>query len=116
PAYFFCATNRSTDLRFDYFDMNWKHTNIEQDNHPNNDHPEKIPRPKNFELMKTLATKLAKDFPFVRVDFYEISGRVYLGEMTFIPGAGFFHYKSAGTDEYLGSLLRLPPPNIPTKI
>lgn len=116
PAYFFCATNRSTDLRFDYFDMNWKHTNIEQDNHPNNDHPEKIPRPKNFEQMKILAAKLSKGFSHARIDFFEINERLYFGEITFLHDAGFFHYKSAGTDEYLGSLLRLPPPNITTKI
>ena len=58
--------------------------------------------------MKKLAATLAEGFPFVRVDFYEIDGRVYFGEMTFTPGAGNFSYKSEGTDEYLGGLLTLP--------
>ena len=94
-----------TNLRIDYFDMNWKPTEIENGSHPRSAHPEKIPRPKNFELMKKIAATLAEGFAFVRVDLYEIDGRVYFGEMTFTPGAGYFSYRSEGTDEYLGSLL-----------
>ena len=103
-----CETDRSTDLRFDYFDMDFKHTDIERSDHKLSDHPEKIRKPKKFKLMKKLAATLAEGFPFVRVDFYEIDGQVYFGEMTFTPGAGNFYYKSEGTDEYLGSLLTLP--------
>lgn len=101
-------TDTTSILRIDHFDLNWNLTNIERSDHPNSDHPEKIPKPKNFELMKKLAATLAEGFAFVRVDFYEIEGKVYFGEMTFIPGAGNFSYKSRGTDEYLGELLKLP--------
>ena len=116
PVLVQCETDRSTDLRFDYFDMNFNHTNIERSDHKLSDHPEKIPKPKNFELMKKLAATLAEGFAFVRVDFYEIDGKVYFGEMTFIPGAGNFSYKSKGTDEYLGSLLKLPKPTPPPEL
>ena len=92
----------------DFFDMNWKVTDIEKRDYPNSEHPEQIPPPKNFELMKNLAAKLAEGFAFVRVDFYEIEGKVYFSEMTFTPGAANFSYKSAGTDEQLGGLLKLP--------
>lgn len=115
PTYCKCMRGRSTDLRIDYFNMNWQHMNFEQNNRPNSDHPEKIPRPKNFELMKKLAATLSEGFAFVRVDFYEIDGKVYFGEMTFTPAAGTLSYKSAGTDEYLGSLLTLPEPVPPPK-
>ena len=101
-------TDRSSNLKLNYFDENWTPTNIERSDHPRSDHPENIPRPKNFELMKKLAAVLAEGFAFVRVDFYEIDGKVYFGEMTFTPGAGNFSYKSEGTDEYLGDLLKLP--------
>lgn len=101
-------TDRSTNLKLNYFDENWKITTVERSDHPHSDHPEKIPPPKNFELMKRLAATLAEGFAFVRVDFYEIEGKIYFGEMTFTPGAGTFSYKSEGTDEYLGSLLKLP--------
>ena len=116
PIYCKCMTERTPDLKIDYFDMNWKHMDYEQNNHPNSDHPERILPPKNFELMKKLAAKLAEGFAFVRVDFYEIDDKVYFGEMTFTPGAGNFYYKSEGTDEYLGSLLKLPDPTPPPQL
>ena len=108
PTYCKVITGRTQSARLDYFDMNWQHMNFEQNNRPNSEHPEQIPKPKNFELMKELAAKLAEGFAHVRVDFYEIGGRVYFGEMTFTPGAGNFSFKSEGTDEHLGSLLTLP--------
>ncbi len=99
-----------TNLRIDYFDMNWIPTEYENGSHPRSEHPEKILKPKNFELMKKLAAELCKDFAFVRVDFYEVADKIYFGEMTFIPGAGNFRYNSAGTNEELGKLLTLPAP------
>lgn len=110
------VSDRSIDRRLDYFDNNWKHLDFERKDHPNSDHPEKIACPKNFELMKELATKLSKGFSLVRVDLYDIAGHVYFGEMTFTPSAGNFSYKSEGTDEYLGSLLTLPKSSTPPQL
>ena len=110
------ADGSLANLRMDFFDMNWLPTTVERSDHPRSEHPENIPPPKNFELMKKLAATLAEGFAFVRVDFYEIDGKVYFGEMTFTPGAGNFSYKSAGTDEYLGNLLTLPPATPPPQI
>ncbi len=65
------------------YDMNWS------------SHPEyvgkyavvgyEIPKPKSFDLMKEMAAKLSAPFPFVRVDFYEVNGKPFFGEMTFTP-------------------------------
>ena len=44
------------------------------------------PRPENFEGMVALAEKLAADFEFMRVDLYNIGGRIYFGELTPYPG------------------------------
>ena len=109
-------TERSRGLRIDHFDENWKAMNIVRAEHPYSEHPEQIPPPKNFDLMKKLAATLAKGFAFVRVDLYEIEGKVYFGEMTFTPGSGNFYYKSEGTDEYLGSLVKLPVASAPPQI
>lgn len=116
PTYCKCMTERTTDLRIDYFDMNWRHMPFVQMNRPNSDYPERIAKPKNFELMKELAAKLAEGFAFVRVDFYEVEGKVYFGEMTFTPAAGTIVYKSKGTDEYLGGLLKLPARTPPPRL
>ena len=63
--------------------------------------------PKNFDLMKEYARKLAAPFRFVRVDFYEVNGKVYLGEMTFTPAAFGMKFKNPNTDRMLGDMLKL---------
>ena len=103
-------SERSTELTLDYFDLNWKHLSIERADHHNSNNPEKIQKPQNFKLMKKLAAELCKGFSHVRVDFYEVGDKVYFGEMTFTPGSGLFKYNSAGTNEELGNLLKLPAP------
>ncbi|MFF2286145.1 ATP-grasp fold amidoligase family protein [Peribacillus butanolivorans] len=44
-----------------------------------------INKPKNYERMVELATKLSEGFPFVRVDLYNLDGNIFFGEMTFYP-------------------------------
>lgn len=51
--------------------------------------------------------KLSEDFKFVRVDFYEINGKVYFGELTFIPGAAYIKYVNDKSDYELGNLLNI---------
>lgn len=48
-----------------------------------------VPKPKNFELMVELAEILCEGFSHVRVDLYNVDGKIYFGEMTFTNGAGF---------------------------
>ena len=64
-------------------------------------------KPINFDKMVEYSKILSKDFKFVRVDFYEINGVVYLGELTFTPGAGFFNYKKKEYDKIFGDMLDL---------
>ncbi len=75
----------------DYFDMDFVHLNYTLGNHPH--YAKKINKPKNFEHMKDLSKELSKDFPFVRVDFYDVNGKVYISELTFIPTAGSMRLK-----------------------
>ena len=64
-------------------------------------------KPKNFDLMVEYSKKLSEDFKFVRVDFYEVSGVLYLGELTFTPGAGFFKYRNQEDNKRLGDWISL---------
>ena len=64
-------------------------------------------KPINFNIMVEYAKKLARPFKFVRVDFYEVGGKVYLGELTFVPGAAMFHYKDRKNDVEVGDMLKL---------
>lgn len=73
----------------------------------------KYVKPKNFGLMVEYAKKLSEDFKFVRVDFYEINDEVFLGELTFTPGSGFFKYKDEKYNKIFGDWLDLKiKPNI----
>ncbi len=69
-----------------------------------------VKKPKYFEKMKELAEILAKPFPFVRVDFYEVGDEIYVGEMTFYPGGGILKFIPRQYDFELGSLINLPQP------
>ncbi len=66
------------------------------------------PKPKNFKIMKELAEKLSKNIPFLRVDFYEIENKIFFGELTFYPCAGYLPFQPEEYDKVLGDMLELP--------
>lgn len=103
----YVTINRFTNLSVSMYDMDWNLMPFEHI-HPNQG--EKIEKPKNLELMRKLAEKIAKfiDNPFVRVDFYETNGKVYFGEITFYPEGGMCYFKPEKWDYILGSWIKLP--------
>ena len=77
------------------FDMNWNPLMGLMD-----ETFDKVERPEHLEQMIEIARKLSVDFKFVRVDLYDINGRVYFGELTFSPTNGVFsHYTQEFLDE-----------------
>ena len=107
PRMIFTCTERfePDGLKVTFFDLDWKKQNFER-HYPASG--KKIEKPENLELMIRLAGKLSKGIPFVRVDFYEIHGRVYFGEMTFFPGGGMEEFSPEEWDETLGGWIELP--------
>ena len=94
--------------RLQYYDMNKKFVNICHPDFINR--PDKVKYdvlPKEFDLMKDYAKKLSSEFRFVRVDFYEVNNKVYLGEMTFTPNANSYVYKDPNEAIRMGNLLDL---------
>jgi hypothetical protein len=57
-----------------------------------------VPKPLNLDEMLALAAKLSAGFGFVRVDLYNVKGRVYFGELTFTPAAGILKYTPESWD------------------
>ncbi len=103
----FIASNRQGkgDTYFDFFDLDFNHLSFEQ-GHPN---APSIPhKPINFDKMIVLAEKLSKNIPHVRVDFYEVNGKIYFGEMTFFHYSGFTRFNPEKWDFELGKLINLP--------
>ena len=110
PKALFVASDRQCkeETKFDFFDMNYQHLPI-TNGHPN---ASVIPeKPIKFNEMKVLAEKLSNGFPHVRVDFYEVNGRVYFGELTFYHWSGFMPFNPEKWDYEFGSWLKLPAQN-----
>lgn len=64
-------------------------------------------KPKNYEQMLKYAAILSEDFLFVRVDLYNVEGKIYISELTFFPTGGFMELEPAGTDYEWGKWLKL---------
>ncbi|MBQ2175413.1 MAG: glycosyltransferase [Alphaproteobacteria bacterium] len=64
-----------------------------------------VKKPRNLELMLDVAEKLAKPFPVVRVDLYNINGRIYFGEMTFTSLGGTMDFYTQDCLLEMGSLI-----------
>lgn len=67
-----------------------------------------VPKPNNFNRMLEIVKELSKDFPFVRVDLYNIGGVIYFGELTFYDGSGYKGYIPDEFDFILGEKFKLP--------
>ena len=46
--------------------------------------------------------------PHVRVDFYEVNGKLYFGELTFYHFSGFMPFQPSKWDKIFGDWIELP--------
>lgn len=93
----------------DFFDMDFNHLDFTIDHDMARVPPEK---PEKFEEMKGLAAILSQGTPQLRVDFYEVDGRVYFGEMTFFHCSGLAPFHPESWDRTFGDWVKLPPKRI----
>ncbi len=113
PRILFLAAERfktkGGKAKFDYFDMNLERLPFSSRGHDKayeyGARHEPIP---GFENMVKLAGKLSQGFPFIRIDFYDVNGRVYFGEMTFFHDDGLVPFEPAEWDLKLGEMIELP--------
>lgn len=99
PKIMLMVTDRSTDCRFDFFDAEFNHLDITR-SHANSNKP--IKKPEKFEEMVEIAKKLSKGIKHVRIDLYELNGKIYFGEHTFFPGGGFALFNPPKWEKQLG--------------
>jgi hypothetical protein len=100
----YVVTGRGKDIRYTQFYVDWTPFDGSQFNGwLKSDTP--IEKPKNFADLVRMAEKLASPFPFVRVDLYDIDGKVYFGEMTFTPAKGTLIFDDDKTDFEQGEWL-----------
>ena len=106
PKYALVVSDRLTNMESRTFvDMDWNILPTGRRGKRFSDNP---PKPKNLDKMIELSKILSKKFPLVRIDFYEVEDRVYVGELTFTPGM-FMRFTTLEWDRKLGDFLDLTP-------
>ena len=64
-----------------------------------------IPKPQILDELLDVAKILAKDFSFVRTDFYIVNNKLLFSEMTFTPNSGYEQFSDPNAAIYYGSLI-----------
>ena len=111
PQFLFLATNRmgKGDTTFDFLDLDY--TRIPALNGHPNIATQPI-APPNFQEMVDIARKLSKDEVFVRVDLYNVRGKIYFGEYTFYHNSGLVPFEPYEWDMKFGEKIHLPISNL----
>lgn len=101
-----CLERNSGDTKFYFFDSNW---NLLRYNKRGKDAPTDftIPKPENMDKMFEIAAALSKNTPYLRVDLYNVDGKVYFGELTFFPQSGFDRNLLKETEILFGSRIKI---------
>lgn len=112
---FFCFNKKIEFLKVDFdryknhtvnfYDSKFEKLDIREGNYKN--YHGKTKKPDNFDEMVKVVNKLCSKFPFVRVDLYNVDGKIYFGELTFTPAAGINPFKPLERDLEIGNKLKL---------
>lgn len=105
PEYVVYDVDRFTNHKRNIYDTNWNNLHIASDC-PCSD--VEYPKPENLDKMLEIAEILSQDFPAVRVDLYNIGGKIYFGELTFFPWSGYVQYTPDEFDFEMGEKFILP--------
>lgn len=106
--YIFVASDRGKDdeeTKFDFYDIEWNLLPF-TNGHPNSNKVMK--KPENYDKMIEISERLSQGIPHVRVDLYNINGRIYFGELTFFHWSGLVPFVPEKWDYIFGSWLKLP--------
>lgn len=95
----------SNGLKEDFYDTDWNKLTLARTNHPNSEVI--LDRPSSLDIMLNLSKVLSDNIPFVRVDFYDIKGKVYFGELTLYPASGMEGFIPEYWDQKLGNWIKI---------
>ncbi len=104
----FIASDRNTpgeETKFDFYDMDFNLLPF-TNGHPNSG--KSIQKPETFDKMRELSEKLSKGIPQLRVDFYDVNGHIYFGELTFYHWGGMMPFDPEEWDHKFGEWIKLP--------
>ncbi len=107
PKVLFVASERNKigeETKFDFFDTNFNFLPL-INGHPNS--KQTIEKPRNFDKMLEISTKLSANLSHIRVDLYNVNGQIYFGELTFYHWSGIVPFNPDIWDYKLGEMLNL---------
>ena len=110
PTHIWCCLNRTADsVEVITYDTGWNaHPEYSENYYHFIPTDKRLPRPATLDQMLDAAARLSKGFPQVRVDFYEVDGKLYFGEMTFTSSAGINGFYTREFLLELGRMTKLP--------
>ena len=106
PYYCWVDMGRYSNHTRNVYNLDWELQPWNQETYAHYEHP--IDKPENFDDMVRIVKILAEGFAHVRVDLYNVDGKIYFGEMTFTNGGGFDRILPAEYDKALGDLWIIP--------
>jgi len=112
---FFCFNGKPKFIKIDFdrysnhaanfYDTEWNLLKLKEKGYEN--YSKNFDKPKNNKEMIKIVNKLCKDFQFVRVDLYNIEGKIYFGELTFTPASGKHPFVPLEKDKEIASMIEL---------
>lgn len=107
PKYCQVIRDRSLKETIDFYDIEWNHQEFVGLNPAVEHGLTPVEKPQRLSEMVSICKKLSERIPFARIDLYEISGKIYFGEITFYPASGLGRFNPAEWDTRLGTLISL---------
>ena len=112
---FFCFDGKPEFIKVDFdrfsnhtanfYDEKWNLIDMREKGYKN--YQMKCEKPKNFEKMLEIAEVLSKNFQFVRVDLYNVDGKIYFGELTFTPASGKHAFEPLEKDKKIAERIKI---------
>ena len=96
---------RHSEHRRNLYDLDWK---LIDGRYVYQNKKEVDDKPKNFDTMCRIAQALSSEMDFVRVDLYNVDGKIYFGELTHFPEGGFGRFLPESLDRLLGTFWTVP--------
>lgn len=106
--FIYCSIDREGENYRSIYSPDWHRMNIEWlplTSHKGSLEGKDISAPPTLDRMKAVGREIAKNFKYVRVDFYDVDGQMYYGEITLHHGSGFDTFEPEKYDWEYGKIL-----------